>query len=151
MKKARCLRLIVVLLVFLGGLQMALMVRADHLNAIGVTLLRTVTTNVDGTGIRVAQPEGGAPSFEVNPTMSWVQQPVSRFTYITSGGTANTFPNGLGSESPHADEVASNFYGMPAGIATNVAHVDNYDLSAFIQAGYTVPHPGTTNWTVTLP
>jgi hypothetical protein len=151
MKETRCLRVVVVLLVVMGGLQMDLTVRADHLDAIGVTLLRAVTTNVDGTGIRVAQPEGGAPAFEVNPTMSWVQQPVNRFTYITSSGTANTFPNGLGSETFHGDEVASNFYGLPAGIATNVAHVDNYDASYFVRVTYSVPLPGVTNYMATLP
>ena len=40
--------------VFLG--QMA--ARAQNLDTIGVTLLQTVKTNVNGAGIRVAQPEG---------------------------------------------------------------------------------------------
>jgi len=35
----------------------------------------------------------------------------------------------LGAESGHADSVAANFYGMPDGVATNVAHVDNYDAT----------------------
>ncbi|MGB7768288.1 MAG: S8 family serine peptidase [Verrucomicrobiia bacterium] len=133
MKIARCLRVIRVLAVLLGGLQMGLTARASCLDAIGVTLLRTVTTNVDGTGIRVAQSEAGAPDFEVNPANSWVQQPAGLFTYISSNGTASYFPNSLGSDSGHADEVASNFYGMPVGIATNVAHVDNFDANSFVQ------------------
>ena len=41
--------------------------RAQNLDQIGVTLLRTQTTNLDGSGIRVAQPEASAPAFEVNP------------------------------------------------------------------------------------
>ena len=151
MKKARCLRMIRVLLVFLGGLQMNLTIHASYLDTIGVTLLRTATTNVDGTGIRVAQPEAGAPYFEVNPANSWVQQPVSRFTYITSSGTTNNFPNSLGSDSGHADGVASNFYGLPYGVATNIAHVDNYDANYFVQVYYSVPLPGTTNYTASLP
>jgi len=130
---------------------MGLTARASCLDAIGVTLLRTVTTNVNGTGIRVAQPEAGAPYFEVDPANSWVQQPNGLFTYITSSGTTNFFPNSLGSNSDHADEVASNFYGLPVGIATNVAHVDNYDANYFIQVTYTVPFPGTTNYTASLP
>lgn len=129
---------------------MAFTVRGDQLDAIGVTLLRTVTTNVDGTGIRVAQPEAGYPTFEVNPAISWVQQPVSRFTYITSSGTTNNFPNALGSESGHADEVASNFYGLPAGVATNILHVDNYDANFFIRVSEQVVG-STTNYSASLP
>jgi Subtilase family len=137
MKEVRCsrVRVIVVLLVFLGGLQIALKSRADQLDAIGVTLLRTVTTNVDGTGIRVAQPEAWStnnpPDFEVNPANGSVQKPASLFTYIGTDGTANFFPNSLGTESGHADTVASYFYGLPGGVATNVAHVDNYDANYF--------------------
>jgi hypothetical protein len=146
MKKARCLRMIVVLSVFIGGVRSIQIAHASSLDAIGVTLLRTVTTNLNGTGIRVAQPEAGAPNFEVNPAFSWVQQPVSLFTYISSGGSTSVFPNGLGLESDHGDMVASNFYGMPAGIATNVAHVDNYDANYFIQVSGSTP-----NFIVLLP
>jgi hypothetical protein len=129
---------------------MGLTVHAEHLDAIGVTLLRTVTTNVNGTGVRVAQPEAGAPDFEINPADSWVQQPVSLFTYISSSGTTNNFPNALGSESGHADNVASNFYGLPAGVATNVAHVDNYDANYFIRVSEMIIG-STTNYTASLP
>ena len=84
MNQARCLRIIRVLLFLLGGLQMGLTVHAQDLNGIGVTLLRSVVTNADGTGIRVAQPEAQGtnipPDFEVNPANSSVQQPVSLFT-----------------------------------------------------------------------
>jgi hypothetical protein len=142
-----------VLLFLLGVLQMGLTVRSSSLDAIGVTLLRTVTTNVNGTGISVAQPEAtgvGSEDFEVNPADNWVQQPTSLFTYISSSGTTTNFPNSVGSESGHADQVASNFYGLPVGIATNVAHVDNYDANYFIQVSYTVIG-STTNYTATLP
>src|SRR5215471_16315556 len=150
MKKARCLRMIVVLSVLIRGVPPILTAHASSLDAIGITLLRTVTTNLNGTGIRVAQPEAGAPNFEVNPAFSWVQQPVSLFTYISSGGSISAFPNGLGLESNHGDMVASNFYGMPAGIATNVAHVDNYDANYFIQVGEQIVG-STTNFIVSLP
>lgn len=129
---------------------MAQTMRADQLDTIGVTLLRAVTTNVDGTGIRVAQPEAGAPTFEVNPAISWVQQPVNRFTYITSSGITNNFPNAMGSESGHADEVASNFYGLPAGVATNILHVDNYDANYFIRVSEQIIG-STTNYSASLP
>jgi len=150
MKRTRCWRGFRVLLFLIGGLQASLTVPAEHLDANGVTLLRMVTTNVDGTGIRVAQPEAGAPYFEVNPASSLVQQPAGLFTYITSSGTTNYFPNTLGSESTHADEVASNFYGMPAGVATNIAHVDNYDANYFIQVFEQIIG-SSTNYTASLP
>jgi hypothetical protein len=134
MKKARCLRIFVVGLVFLGGWQMALTAGAQQLDTIGVTLLRAVTTNVDGTGIRVAQPEAQGtnipPDFEVNPANGSVQKPASLFSYIDTVST-NVFPNTLGTESGHADTVASYFYGLPGGVATNVAHVDNYNADYF--------------------
>jgi hypothetical protein len=107
---------------------------AQQLDTIGVTLLRAVVTNVNGTGVRVAQPEAQGtnipPDFEVNPANGSVQQPVSLFTYINTN-TANTFPNSLGTESGHADSVAGLFYGLPGGVATNVAHVDNYNANYF--------------------
>src|SRR5271154_4200148 len=59
--------------------------RAQNLDIIGVTLLRTVATNVDGSGIRVAQPEAGLDTN--NPPMIWevnpaaVGQPANLFTY----------------------------------------------------------------------
>jgi hypothetical protein len=150
MKKARCLRMIRVLLFLLGVLQMNLTIHASYLDTIGVTLLRTVTTNLNGAGVRVAQPEAGAPYFEVNPVTNTVAQPVSLFTYISSSGSTNGYPNSLGAESQHADNVASNFYGLPFGVATNVAHVDNFDANYFIQVSYSVIG-STTNWIATLP
>ena len=131
MKTTRCLCLLWFLMVFGGGFQTCIIAGAQQLNAIGVTLLRSVATNADGTGIPVAQPEAGYPTFEVNPTNSSVQQPVSLFTYIGSNGTAAFFTNSLGTESGHADEVAANFYGIPGGVATNVAHVDNFEANYF--------------------
>ena len=92
-----------------------------NLDPIGVTLLRVVTTNVNGTGIRAGQAEAGygtATDWEVNPGASGVGQPVSLFTYTSSSGTANSFPNAVGAESSHADLVAGCFYGLPGGVAT---------------------------------
>ena len=109
---------------------------AQNLDQIGVTLLRAVTTNLDGSGIRVAQPEANTDSntndpsaFEVNPAT--VNQPESRFAYFSTVGMTNAFPNLVGNESGHADGVAGAFYGISDGVATNVAHVDNYDADLF--------------------
>ena len=93
------------------------------LDDIGVTLLRAVTTNVDGSGIRVAQPEAfdyGTTNWEVNPASSPVLQSASLFFYTADAGSVSFFPNTLSGESGHADSVAGNFYGIPAGVATNV-------------------------------
>jgi hypothetical protein len=105
--------------------------RAQNLDAIGVTLLQTVTTNINGAGIRVGQAEAGVPNWEVNPGA--VGQPTNLFTYFystlpySSVSTANTFTNSLGLESGHADAVGGIYYGMSGGVATNVAYVDNYE------------------------
>lgn len=105
---------------------------AQNLDQIGVTLLRVMTTNVDGSGIRVAQPEASGPglNFEVNPNI--VGQPTNLFTYYSSLGSAIGFTNSVGTPSDHADAVGGFFYGLPGGVATNVAHVDNFDADYFV-------------------
>ena len=132
------------LLAFICLGQMA--ARASNLDTIGVTLLQAVTTNVNGAGIRVAQVEAGyetATNWQVNPSASGIGQPVSLFTYYSTSGSANNFPNAVGAESGHADAVARNFYGMSGGVATNVTHVDNYEANYFINnivnAGTSIP------------
>ncbi len=92
-----------------------------------------MTTNLNGSGIRVAQPEASfdrLTNWEVNPFVTG--QPVESFTYYSSNGSASTFPNDLSSESGHAASVGQIFYGVANGVATNVAHVDNYDADFFI-------------------
>jgi hypothetical protein len=119
-------------------------VQASNLDTIGVTLLRSVTTNINGTGISVGQAEAGTPYWEVNPGALGVGQPTNLFTFFygtspyLSVSTANTFTNSLGLESGHADNVAENFYGMSGSAATNVAHVDNYEANTFVN--YYVNH-----------
>ena len=112
-------------------------VHAQSLDQIGVTLLQSQTTNLDGSGIRVAQPEANTdgdtnhPSaFEVNPAA--INFSTNRFTYNSDAGTSNGFPNLVGNESGHADTVAYFFYGIAGGVATNVMHVDNFDADYFI-------------------
>ena len=128
---------------------------AQYLDTIGVTLLRETTTNLNGTGIRVCQPEAydpytppGTNTWEVNP--STVGQPTNLFTYYSASGTAHTFTNTIGYESDHADSVADYFYGIGGDEATNVTHVDNYDANYFVLFSESVVL-GATNYTVTLP
>ncbi len=114
--------------------------RAAYLDTIGITLLRKATTNLNGAGITIGQAEASlstnSPVWEVNPGV--VGQPTNLFTYFYGTfpyvliNTANTFPNSLGTESGHADIVALKFYGLPDGVTTNVAHVNNYEADTFI-------------------
>jgi hypothetical protein len=109
---------------------------SSNLDTIGVTLLRQVTTNLSGSGIHVGQAEAqatGHGDWEVNPgqTNPAVNLPVSDFSYH-SNSTATTFTNSLGTESGHADTVAQFFYGLPQGVATNVAHIDEYEADYFL-------------------
>ncbi len=118
--------------------------QASNLDTIGVTLLRQVTTNLNGAGVRVGQVEAQltpppARSVGMHPaqTSPAVNLPVSHFSYH-SNTTATTFPNSLGVEAAHADTVAQFFYGLPMGVATNVSHIDNYEGDYFI--GVTIPN-----------
>ncbi len=121
--------------VVLAGIFQALpTAQAQSLDQIGVTLLRATTTNLNGSGIRVAQPEAieslGTTNFQVKP--SAVGQPTNLFVYHSHAGMATGFPNAVGGESGHADDVGRFFYGLSAGVATNVARVDNYDAEFFV-------------------
>jgi hypothetical protein len=124
--------------------------RAQSLDQIGVTVLRAVTTNVDGCGIRVAQAE--APfnttppySFEVTPGNTLVQQPAGLFAYISDLGSSSTFPNSVGIDSGHADSVAGIYYGIPGGVATNVVHVDNFEADYFYNSIISATSPTNIN------
>jgi hypothetical protein len=117
-------------------------------NEVGVTLLQKVATNVDGTGIRVAQVEGGydlGTNWEVNPTVVGRTTNSTFITYISAAGSTSNFPNSLSSESSHADTVGFWFYGVNSGIATNVAHVDNYEANYFVTTYVEVPSPPSVN------
>ena len=122
------------------------------LNVIGVTLLDTQTTDLNGAGVRVAQVEAdyeNSGEFEVNPSAP--QQPVGLFTYYSANGSSGAFPNSLGTDSAHADYVAQYLYGLAFGVATNVAHVDNYEAQDFVTAEATGIPGVYTNYTITLP
>lgn len=110
---------------------------ASNLDLIGVTLLRQVDPTLNGSGINVAQAEAPMGSstpypFEVNPSTE--AQPASRFTYISGQGTSTLFTNIVGLESGHADSVGGCFYSLPAGVATNLTHVNNYEANYFINS-----------------
>jgi Subtilase family len=108
---------------------------ASDLDVVGVTLLRAITTNLDGAGIRVAQAEAQNPAntsqWEANPVAAGIGLPPGNFTCYTTNGSTSTFPNSLGGESGHADAVGAVLYGLPAGISTNLAHVDIFEGDYF--------------------
>jgi hypothetical protein len=122
---------------------MVVVAHAANLDIVGVTLLRAVTTNVNGAGIRVAQPEAelsnNPPTWEINPAN--VGQPASLLTYISDAGSATVYPNTLGTNSWHAEDVGNNFYGIPNGVATNIAVVDNYEADYFYTSIIAVTFP----------
>ncbi|HXE43118.1 MAG TPA: S8 family serine peptidase [Candidatus Baltobacteraceae bacterium] len=122
---------------------------ASSLDPIGVTLLRATTTNLNGSGVRVGQAEAGdgvAANWEVNPASIGAATNLFTYIYGTSPyltvSTTNSYPNSIGSESGHGGFVAGYFYGITNfsgfvfgvsnGVATNVAHVDNYEANTFI-------------------
>jgi hypothetical protein len=120
----------------LGGLVLAclrLTCWADDLDTMGVTLVRASHPTLTGAGINIAQAEAvspaGSAAFEVNYSAVGAPQPL--FTWISASGASTKFPNSLGTESSHADEVADCFYGSAGGVAPGVAHVDNYEANDF--------------------
>lgn len=103
--------------------------RASDFETIGLVQLRLMVPSLTGSGVMVAQPEADAPGWEVNPAV--VAQSPSLFTWTSAAGSATSFPNAVGSESWHADEVGKPFYGLTNGVAPGVARVDNYDADYF--------------------
>ncbi|MCI0747656.1 MAG: S8 family peptidase [Verrucomicrobia subdivision 3 bacterium] len=103
--------------------------QASDFETIGLDQLRLMVPTLTGTGIHVAQPEAGAPTWQVNPAA--VSQPTSLFTWISDSGSATNYPNSLGSESWHANEVGKRFYSVGTGVVPGVAHVDSYDANHF--------------------
>ena len=137
----RHIRQAVVLVIVLAGC-FPPAARAQYLDRIGLTALQAATTNLNGAGVTVGQAEAALDynasplPFEVSP--AGANQPTGLFTWIEGSSpyilpptTATTYPNSIGVESYHAINVASDFYGIPGGVATNVAHVNNYEADTF--------------------
>jgi hypothetical protein len=102
---------------------------AADLDTIGLTQLRTLDSSLIGTGIPVAQAEAGDPAWEINPAA--VAQPEALFTWTSATGTATNFPNAVGLESGHADQVGNILFGGLAGVAPGIAHVENLEANYF--------------------
>jgi hypothetical protein len=107
-------------------------------NAIGLTLLHDLGTNLNGSGIRVGQPEAAEDTngiyWEVDPADVGEQAgPTGLFTYYSNNVSSTMYPNSLGGESDHAYLVGQIFYGLVNndGVATNVAHVDTIEADGY--------------------
>ncbi len=130
------------------ALHAAQLAGATDFDRIGLSPLRREAPSLIGTGIPVGQTEGeeaaNSGRWEVNPDYPTVLQPTSLFTWISSAGTATTFPNAVGVESVHASVVGGIFYGTSAeGVAPGVLHVRSYDAVDYINdiITPTIPQP----------
>ena len=93
-----------------------------------VAAVRTLNPALLGTGIPVAQVEAPGPGWQANPTaLGHAQGP---FRWVSAQGIATNFPNSLGEESWHANEVGQSFFGL-SGIAPGVSQVDNFEANYF--------------------
>jgi hypothetical protein len=123
------MKIIVAAALMLAGV--GLPCQAGDLDTMGVTRLRGNDATLTGTGIPVAQAEaqGSANDWEVYPPNAG--QVAGIFAWINTNGSSTNFPNSLGTESFHADEVGNCFYGGTAGVAPGILHVDNYEADYF--------------------
>ena len=137
-------------IIFLCGILSGGLAQGQTLNQIGMRMLNALTTTLNGAGIAVAQAEASLTTdyktWEVNPVN--VGQPGSLFTYASSLGTSAVYPNTLGTNSWHAEDVGNNFFGQPNGVATNVAHVKNYEANYFYATYVGVFSPPSPNATI---
>ena len=102
--------------------------RGSNADTIGATELQQADPTLTGAGIAVIQAEApvGTNASEVNPASAGLSPSI--FTYLNdSGSIATSFANSVGSESGHADTVASNL----AGIAPGVSSIDNYNANYY--------------------
>ena len=81
--------------------------------------------NLTGAGIPVAQVEASAPGWQANPAA--VNSSACRMTWSCGTGCATNFPNSLGDESGHANEVGRLIFKTAPGIR----QLDNYEVSYF--------------------
>ncbi|MBC8095480.1 MAG: hypothetical protein H7Y43_06690 [Akkermansiaceae bacterium] len=109
--------------------------RAGNLDTIGVTLLRTLDPALRGNGVNIVLVEAletaNPPAFQANPSIA---QSSNLITFHSGLGTSSVFPNNVGAESGHANNVAAHFFGTFAGVAPEVSQVDNYEAGFFFNS-----------------
>lgn len=113
---------------WLAVIGLVIPIRADDAETIGLTAMRRERPSILGTGIPVAQPEGGDGfHFETNPALN----PSAVFTFISALGSTTNYPNAVGGYSDHAASVGITYY-SGSGVAPGVPRVDNYEALFFI-------------------
>lgn len=128
--------------------------QAAYLDQTGVTALRSITTNLNGAGICVGQPEANLNgtnfpiAFEIDPVAAG--QAAGLIRYHSSLGSTNVYPNLVGTNSWHAEAVARFFFGLPNGVATNLAQVNNYNAEDYVFLDLDTNGPGPV-WICSLP
>lgn len=114
------------------------------LSTTGVIALRSIDSNLTGSGVNVAHVEARTndtdpPQFEVDPSdvsRSVTSSPFN-WGWLSYQGTSRTYPNTVGIESSHANQVGELFYsnattgGQTRGAVPGVSIVDNYEANYF--------------------
>ena len=93
---------------------------------IGLAALKRFAPDLTGCGVHVAQAEASSPGWQANPVAVGVTE--CQMVWTCGGGSATNFPNSLGSESDHANEVSRLFFS----VAPGATRLDNYEASYFI-------------------
>ena len=92
---------------------------------IGLVALQRCEPGLTGCGVPVAQVEVSSPGWQANPAA--IGHCLAPMAWTCSTGSVTNFPNALGSESGHANEVARHFFG----IAPAVGQMENYEVGYF--------------------
>ncbi len=125
-------------LLALAAITGALSVAQGHTpwQQIGLTQLRAVAPELNGTGITVAQVEASlcphADKFE--PSCTATGQPSFKFTFINRSGISSFKPE-IPTQSAHATRVGRLFYGnlggnVMTGVCPDVSHIDVWNAQA---------------------
>ncbi|HKQ38680.1 MAG TPA: hypothetical protein VJ063_11425, partial [Verrucomicrobiae bacterium] len=91
----------------------------------GLATLRHFDATLTGAGVPVAQVEASSPGWEANPAAMGAN--ACHMTWTCSGGSATNFPNALGGESGHANDVGRLFFS----VAPGATRLENYEASYF--------------------
>ena len=92
---------------------------------IGISGIHHFDPSLTGAGIPIAQVEASSPDWQVNPN---VPRPLAcQMSWVCGSGCSTNFPNALGTESSHADEVGR----LCFSVAPGIAQLDNYEASYF--------------------
>src|SRR3954451_3458441 len=92
---------------------------------IGISGLRHLDPGLTGAGVSVAQVEASIPGWQTNPGA--INPLGCQMSWVCGSGCSTNFPNTLGDESSHADEVGRQCFS----VAPRIGALDNYEASYF--------------------